>query len=166
MSLQDLGNIGEFVAAIAVVISLIYLAFQIRQNTKTVRTSTYQAVLDYSNRVNELILSNPHLERIWRVGRRDLTQLTDDERPQFRLLITTFLNVYETMFLQYRRGTLDEEYWKSRLPGLGVKFSQPGVRAHWLGVLERGAFLGRTPEFMELLDSLLDLPSDGHGSEA
>ena len=30
MSLEDLGNIGEFVAAVAVVVSLIYLAVQIR----------------------------------------------------------------------------------------------------------------------------------------
>ena len=166
MSLDDLGNIGELVAAIGVIVSLIYLAVQIRQNTKTVRTSTYQAVLDYSNRVQELVLSNPNLERIWRVGRRDPTQLTDDERPQFRLLLTSFLNVYETMFLQYRRGTLDEEYWKSRLLGLELMFSQPGVRAHWLGVLERRAFVARTPEFKELLDSLVALPSDRHDSEA
>jgi CubicO group peptidase (beta-lactamase class C family) len=33
MSLEDLGNVGEFVAAVGVVISLIYLAIQIRQNT-------------------------------------------------------------------------------------------------------------------------------------
>ena len=34
MSLADLGNIGEFVGAIAVVASLVYLALQIRQNTR------------------------------------------------------------------------------------------------------------------------------------
>jgi len=44
MSLEDLGNIGEFVAAVSVVVSLIYLAVQIRQNTRSVRASTYQVV--------------------------------------------------------------------------------------------------------------------------
>ena len=44
LTLQDLGNIGELISGIAVVISLIYLAVQIRQNTRTVRTSTYQTV--------------------------------------------------------------------------------------------------------------------------
>ena len=34
MSLEDLGNIGEFVAAVALVVSLIYLAVQIRHNTR------------------------------------------------------------------------------------------------------------------------------------
>ncbi len=32
MTLQDLGNIGDFVGGIAVVISLVYLAFQIRRS--------------------------------------------------------------------------------------------------------------------------------------
>ena len=37
MSLEDLGNIGELVAAIGVIISLIYLAVQILQNVAQVR---------------------------------------------------------------------------------------------------------------------------------
>ena len=160
MSLEDLGNIGEFVAAIGVIVSLVYLAAQIRQNTKTVRTSTYQAVLDYSSRVNELVLSNPHVERIYRVGRRDLAQLHEDERPQFRLLLAHIMNMYETMFLQYRRGTLDEEYWNARMVGLRAVLSQPGIRAHWLGVREQGLTYARVPAFKELLDSLIESPSD------
>ena len=40
MSLEDLGNIGEFVAAVAVVISLVYLAVQIRQNTTQMSQNT------------------------------------------------------------------------------------------------------------------------------
>ena len=46
-------------SAIAVVISLAYLAIQIRQNTKTVRASTYQAVLDSSRSDTELLLAHP-----------------------------------------------------------------------------------------------------------
>jgi hypothetical protein len=40
LSLEDLGNIGEFISALAVVISLIYLAVQIRQNTMQMRENT------------------------------------------------------------------------------------------------------------------------------
>jgi hypothetical protein len=32
LTLQDLGNLGEFVGAVAVVVSLVYLAVQIRQS--------------------------------------------------------------------------------------------------------------------------------------
>jgi hypothetical protein len=40
MSLNDLANLGQIIGAIAVVISLIYLALQIRQNTNAVRSAT------------------------------------------------------------------------------------------------------------------------------
>ena len=40
MTLEDLGNIGEFVAAIAVVVSLVYLAFQIRQGSRQIVQNT------------------------------------------------------------------------------------------------------------------------------
>jgi hypothetical protein len=166
MSLEDLGNIGEFVAAVGVIVSLIYLAVQIRQNTKTVRTSTYQEVLDYSNRFNELVLSNPQIGRIWRVGRKDPAQLTEDERSDFRFLVAHVLNIFETMFLQYQRGTLDKQYWNARLVGFRHQMSQPGMRAYWVRVRKEGITPARVPGFQELMDSLVDLPADQDGSDA
>ena len=44
MTLQDLGSIGEFVAAIATLATLAYLALQIRQNTGAPRAQTTAAV--------------------------------------------------------------------------------------------------------------------------
>jgi hypothetical protein len=40
---QLLGNFGEFFGAIAVVVTLIYLAGQLRQNTSALRSSTYES---------------------------------------------------------------------------------------------------------------------------
>jgi hypothetical protein len=34
MTISDLGSIGEFISSIAVVVTLIYLSFQLRQNTR------------------------------------------------------------------------------------------------------------------------------------
>ena len=38
MSFEDLGNLGELVAAIATVATLGYLALQLKQNTKALRS--------------------------------------------------------------------------------------------------------------------------------
>lgn len=154
MTLQDLGNIGEFVGAIAVVVSLIYLAIQIRQNTKTVRTSTYQAALDSARSDTELILSHPHLERIYRVGRRDPTELTDEERPVFRMLLGQLLLNYEILFLQHQHGVIDDDFWRGRQQGLRALLSQPGVRRWW----DKAPLVHRyfATEFRKLVESLLD----------
>ncbi len=44
MTIEELGNLGEFIAAIAVLVSLVYLALQIRQNTKQVEQASFNDV--------------------------------------------------------------------------------------------------------------------------
>jgi len=46
MTLEDLGNIGEFVAAVAVLVSLRYLATQLRDNTRSLQAASLQSALD------------------------------------------------------------------------------------------------------------------------
>jgi hypothetical protein len=47
MTLNDLANLGQIIGALAVVISLIYVAFQIRQNTNAIRSATAQTVHEH-----------------------------------------------------------------------------------------------------------------------
>ncbi len=153
MNWEALGAIGETIGALGVVGTLVYLAVQIRQNTKTVRASTYQAVLDSSRSDNELILVYPHLERVYRVGRRDPSALTDEERPLFRHLVAQLLQNHEMMFLQYRHGIIDEDLWRRRQVALRALVSQPGVCQWWTGSADtRSAF---DSEFQEFVESLL-----------
>ena len=46
MTLEDLGNLGEFLGAIGVIVTLAYLALEIRQNTRMMRASIRQARAD------------------------------------------------------------------------------------------------------------------------
>ncbi len=50
MTIQDLGAIGEFVASIAVLVTLLFLVVQMRQNTVILkRTSVRQAASEHTN---------------------------------------------------------------------------------------------------------------------
>ncbi len=158
MTLQDLGGIGEFIGGIAVVISLVYLAVQIRQNTKSVRTSTYQAILDSSRSDTELLLVHPHLERVYRVGRRNPEKLNDDERPLFRMLVAQLLLSSESLFLQHQQGAIDSDYWQRRQQTLRGLLSQPGVRQWWAARGTPREYYD--PGFRELVDSILGEVAD------
>ena len=61
MTLEDLGNIGEFVAAIATLITLIYLAAQIRRSSTAVEAATNQAVSDSTQQRLLAPAHNPEL---------------------------------------------------------------------------------------------------------
>jgi hypothetical protein len=78
LSWQDLGDIGEMVSAIAVVISLVYLAFQIRQNTnqieqntKTARATAFDSSISHAMVARQAIFENEDIARIWHKGSQD-----------------------------------------------------------------------------------------------
>ena len=55
MTFQDLGNIGELIAAIATLLTLGYLAIQLKQNTKALRSQTFQqSSMDMSLTANSI----------------------------------------------------------------------------------------------------------------
>ena len=110
MTLQDLGNIGEFIGAIAVVISLVYLAAQIRQNTRALHSSSYSQAAEQLWLVNLAIAQDHDLARI----------VADDSAGKpLSLEDTARLNAAgnllffgcENLFRQYERGLLDSDTW-------------------------------------------------------
>ena len=67
---QLLGNYGEFIGAIAIVATLIYLAVQLKQNTASVRASAYQEWVT-SNVEIDMGMSNPAQSEIVDKGNYD-----------------------------------------------------------------------------------------------
>ena len=87
MSLEDLGNIGEFIAAIAVVLSLIYLAVQIRQNTRSVRMASHYAVMSEFRTNIRVLTQDPELASAYQAGLEHPDQLSDTDRARFGPLL-------------------------------------------------------------------------------
>jgi hypothetical protein len=119
VTLQDLGNIGEFVGAIGVVASLIYLALQIRQNSHQISQNTNSVLgsveLENARLSSDWLLSvaqNPELGRVWRLGLSEPMKLTEDERVQFAMLMGSAFYRLEGPFRQYKRGLLSEDSWE------------------------------------------------------
>ena len=89
MTLEDLGNLGEFIGAIAVVASLVYLAIQIRQNTARIRENSHVSrLLLQENFVSgqeslfRSLLTSEEMYRIWRLGSTTTEELSPDDRER------------------------------------------------------------------------------------
>jgi hypothetical protein len=65
---QLLGNYGEFVGAIAVVVTLAYLAVQLRQNTSALRSSTWQGIQNAEHAFDQSISSSKEVAQLWIKG--------------------------------------------------------------------------------------------------
>jgi hypothetical protein len=97
MTLQDLGSIGEIVGALAVLVSLAYLALQIRQNTQALRASIQQ---ENRKSIAEFyrLLVNPDTARIWRVGLSEPAKLGEADAVSFHALLSFLFNHFEAAF--------------------------------------------------------------------
>ena len=129
MDLTVISTLAQVASAVAVIVSLIYLAIQIRQNTQAVRNSTHHALtvtrLDYI----ALVVQNPDLSRILRIGSQDVNNLNDEERQRFDLLMYYLFSAGENFYYQKRQGVLDAEQWDRWCNTVRYYFTQSGIRA-------------------------------------
>jgi hypothetical protein len=160
MSLEDLGNIGEFVAAVAVVISLIYLAVQIRQNTaqtrqniRVVRASAFQNITDRVTRWNDSLAGDPELARIYASGLLDPRSLNDVERIRFETHAGNAFRHWEDIFLLRRDGLVDDEVWEARKAQWKVFFAEPGMK--WIWGRRKASMVS---SFQAFIDTEIDAP--------
>lgn len=131
MSLEDLGNIGELIAAIGVIISLIYLAVQIRQNTRWLRASLadvhFRGVADWLSNV----ASNPELGNTYFAGNQHFEDLSDDNQRQFLFLVLSQFKTFERLHYQLCQGNVEQDLWDRETAPLRLFIQSPAFSAWW-----------------------------------
>jgi len=137
MNLEALGNIGEFVGAIGVVVSLVYLAFQVRDNSKFVKENSefLRATHDVSSndgvaRIRMNYFDHPELLEIESRGHRG-EKLEFREAAQYNMLISGAFENHFTYFLQYQRGLTSDAVWNYWSSFFDDYCQYPGVRKWW-----------------------------------
>ncbi len=95
MDWTAIGAVGEVLGAIAVVISIGYLAVQVKQNTDSVRFETFQSVIDRVAAVNSRT-SDPHVADVLARGRQSYLALSEADRVTFDYYMQERLLMYES----------------------------------------------------------------------
>ena len=112
LRLSDLGNIAQVISAIAVVVSLIYLGYQISLTNKAIEASTVQSVLAqtsntyFENATNEGLA--PALARA-----ADGVELSTEDKTRIELMWMGVFSNYENQYFQYVAGNLPESIHRS-----------------------------------------------------
>jgi hypothetical protein len=129
MTITELGAIGELVGGVAVIGSLIYLAAQIRQNTRAMRSTTHQTVVDSVLRTVESISDHPDVaELVARSAAIDV-EFSPMEQVRFDPLANRRFTVYESIFLQ--RSEIAQEMWEGWDAGYREVVANPSMKRFW-----------------------------------
>jgi hypothetical protein len=110
MSIQDWGAVGELVGAFAVIVSIIYLAHQIRGNTKIARSQSTRELLN-THSFFQPTAQDADLTRIVRAGLDHFSELPRDEQVRFNSWLHPLGNQVEACFRMHGQGLLEEAPW-------------------------------------------------------
>jgi len=156
MSLSDWASIGSLVSSIVVLISLIYLALQVRQAERNQQASIRQG---RATRAVDIILATgePSCAQALPKGTAGNSEITPAEFGQFTAIYGAFLASAEDTFLQHNERLLSDAVFASFTESWRQTLSQPGVRALWK--LRRHGFETGFASFMDKL--MTDAPTGG-----
>ena len=146
MSLSDLAALGSFVSGVAVLISLIYLALQVRQTKRNqqiaIRHSRATRVVEL-----HLALADVAVADAWLHGSGSPQELTLTELSQFNSLCRALFFHFEDSFYQREEGLLNDAAFETVVAGIRLSARSPGFRAAWK--MARPNFGGRFLSFMD-----------------
>jgi hypothetical protein len=138
MNIQDFGALGEVFGAVGVVVTLIYLARQIRENSRQMRVSSITSINHLINEAWDPIYSNDRNIRVWTTGLQSPLDLEEEDLTLFHLFMTRLINVLDTAVAQHSYDVLTTDQFRKYAVRLNSLLSTPGGE-HWLS--EGGATL-------------------------
>ena len=154
MTLDYYANVAEIIGVIVVIATLIFLALQIRQNTKALRSTTIQEVMQTEIALMSLIVENAG---VWEKILTGAPLADGEETRKAIVLFNVYMVETESRFHQYRSGFLDAQPWEGRLGTL------PNVVRLPIFNVWRASYGGQShaADFLAMLDDLLLEDDDG-----
>ena len=147
MTLDTIIDLGQ---AVAVFASLVFVGFQIRQHTRALKATSHHAITDSFNALNALLISDQNAARIWRSGLAGLDSLDEDEAMSFSYMALAYMRIFETLYYQYKTGTMEEKLFEAELNTLKWSVTNPGVQTWWFANP-----ISLSAEFREFIEGLI-----------
>ncbi len=165
MNWEAIGAIGELIGAAAVVVTLIYLAVQIRQNTRQLAQNELSSRAAAANlcaiaprEQRRTVIESAELTEIWLKGMNNPDELAENDFYRFRLLMQNLIDAIWDIHTQTVVTGFSPETWKTQ--GLTVVervIGTPGGRRVWSQFREN-----YTSDFRDEVDGILASKSDAN----
>lgn len=113
MDIEKIARIAEIVSSVAVVVSLIYVGMQVRQNTRALRATTYNAVTANSLAILSPMYAHPEFTEFLARVQSDPEAARPAETLRFHITMLSAFRHWDNLHYQFRNGMLEPEMWNS-----------------------------------------------------
>lgn len=158
MNWEMVGAISEVIGALGIIVTLAYLALQVRQNSahlaesaKLTEASQIEATANAVIEQRNMLLLNPELLDLQTRGIQDYLSLDSSDRLKFDMIIRNTFQLTQTMYLRHLLFNYDPENHKGAKKRLDQSLRMPGIR-DWLSQNE----VDWRPEFREWIESAIE----------
>ena len=132
MSWEILGSISALIESIATLLTLIYLAIQVRESNKLARDASLQSVLDgYSDRAVQTAIESPEKIQIFWKGHLNYIDLSFDDKSVFDAMMTREVFHLRNVMQHYQNDLIDDKEYKSWLSFVSAHVKTPGGNKCW-----------------------------------
>ena len=128
--LELMANYAEIAGGLAIIISLLYVGYQIRQGTKVAIADNTREVLD-TYAFHHFIGSNPVVAEIFARGLSDFSILSNSDQRTFHCTLHPIFNQMENVQVQYELGYLREDLFVGWMLSGAAVISTPGGSQWW-----------------------------------
>jgi hypothetical protein len=127
VKIKKIASIAEIVSAIAVVVSLLYVGYEVRQNTAAVKSTAYQSIHDAEDLYWSSISADAELSALWEAGLDGgLQVLSPGQQPQFSITARRLIYLFQNVHYQRRKGVVDDELWSAWVDSLDEFLAMQG----------------------------------------
>lgn len=131
MNWEMLAALGQLAAVCVGIPSLIYLAVQIREQTKERRQSAVHALTEQWGDLTEGLHNNSEMAAIFLRGAHSFTDLDAVSKLRFSAFFNRLLNIFEGMYFSHCQGILTESSWRAIERTMSDLVDYPGVQQWW-----------------------------------
>ena len=141
MTLSDLAALGSFISGIAVIVSLVFLYFQLRQlaaqnlqSQRNQQAAIQQAANHLSINIWMSRALNPSIREASRASVTHPQEMTLEQWEQVLILHVAMIRLYQDDFRHHNQGLLSDAAFASRTTAFRSSMSYPQDRATWSSV--------------------------------
>ncbi len=138
MNWDAVGAIAELLAAIGVILSLVYLAIHIRQNTrqlalnaKSMEAASADSWMQYGVSFRGSIIHNRDVAQLFREGLSGSSPLSENDQVRFHFLMVDAFSAFQTAVTRRSVGLMDDDTWHFEGAALAYFLTQPGFYSWW-----------------------------------
>jgi hypothetical protein len=131
MNWEMISAVGQMLGAIGLIISLIYLAIQIRSQKQERRNTAMNALVTHFSDLMRSQVENADLCEIWLRGLQDFDALDPASKLRFGSHLGRQLRAADSLYLYFLDETLDPRLWRGFERTILDVAAYPGFQKWW-----------------------------------